>query len=114
MLQLSDKWTICKKIYTCLQSFNIEFKDRVKKLVKTPASLSKLNQNKTTLYDKIKKHETVEELLQINVKFLNKLPAKELQSFFDFEMHDIQQRPALLLDKVISISSPSISTLMKY
>ena len=24
-LQLSDKWTICKKIYTCLKSFNIEF-----------------------------------------------------------------------------------------
>ena len=35
--------------------------DRVNKIVKTPASLSKLNQNKTNLYDKMKKHEIVEE-----------------------------------------------------
>ena len=70
--------------------------DRVTKIVKTPASLSKLNQNKTNLYDKIKKHEIVEELRQRNVKFLSTLPAKELKSFFDFEMHGIQRRPALL------------------
>ena len=70
--------------------------DRVTKIVKTPASLSKLNQNKTNLYDKIKKHEIVEELRQRNVKFLSTLPAKELKSFFDFEMHGIQRQPVLL------------------
>ena len=31
-----------------------------------------------------------------NVKFLSTLPAKELKSFFDFEMHGIQRQPALL------------------
>ena len=70
--------------------------DRINKTVKTPASLSKLNQNKTNLYDKIKKHKIVEELRQRNVKFLSTLPAKELKSFFDFEMHGIQRRPTLL------------------
>ena len=69
--------------------------DRVTKTVKTPASLSKLNQNKTKLYDKIKKHEIIEELRQRNVKFLSTLPAKELKSFFDFERHGIQRRPGL-------------------
>ena len=44
----------------------------------------------------MKKHEIVEELRQRNVKFLSTLPAKELQSFFDFEMHGIQRLPALL------------------
>ena len=58
--------------------------------------MSKLNQNKTNLYDKMKKQEIVEELCQRNVKFLSTLPAKELQSFFDFEMHGIQRLPALL------------------
>ena len=68
--------------------------DRVNKIVKTPASLSKLNQNKTNLF-----FETVEELCQRNVKFLSTLPAKELQSFFDFEMHGIQRRTALLFEQ---------------
>ena len=31
-------------------------------MVKTPASLRKLNQNKTNLYDKMKKHEIAEEI----------------------------------------------------
>ena len=44
----------------------------------------------------MKKHEIVEELRQRNVKFLSTLPAKELKSFFDFKMHGIQRRPALL------------------
>ena len=44
----------------------------------------------------MKKHKIVEELRQRNVKFLSKLPAKELQSFFDFEMLGIQRLPALL------------------
>ena len=44
----------------------------------------------------MKKHEIVEKLSQRYVKFLSTLPAKELQSFFDFEMHGIQQLPALL------------------
>ena len=69
----------------------LSLQDRVNKIVKTPASLSKLNQNKTNLF-----FETVEELCQRNVKFLSTLPAKELQSFFDFEMHGIQRLPALL------------------
>ena len=58
--------------------------------------MSKLNQNKTNLYYKMKNQEIVEELCQRNVKFQSTLPAKELQSFFDFEMHDIQRLPALL------------------
>ena len=61
---------------------------RVNKIVKTLASLRKLNQNKTNLYDRMKKHKIGE--------FLSTLPAKELQSFFDFEMHGIQRLPALL------------------
>ena len=44
----------------------------------------------------MKKHEIVEELRQRNVKLLSSLPAKELKSFFDFEMHVIQRWPALL------------------
>ena len=44
----------------------------------------------------MKKHEILEELRQRNVKFLSTLPAKELQSFFDFEMHRIQRLRALL------------------
>ena len=47
----------------------------------------------------MKKHEIVEELRQRN-KFFSKLPAKELQSFFDFEIHGIQRLPALLLPLV--------------
>ena len=74
----------------------LSLQDRVNKIIQTTASLSKLNQNKTNLYDKMKKHEIVEELRQRNVKFLSILPAKELQSFFDFEMHGIQRLPALL------------------
>ena len=74
----------------------LSLQDRVNKIVKTPASLSKLNQNKTKLYDKMKKHEIVEELRQRNVEFLSKLPAKKLQSFFDFEMHGLQRLHALL------------------
>ena len=92
----------------------LSLQDRVNKIVKTPASLSKPNQNKTNLYNKIKKHETVEELRQRNAKFLNTLPAMELQSF-DFEMHGIQRPIYYLpccLDKAISVSSLSISTLM--
>ena len=63
----------------------------VNKIVKTLASLSKLSQNKTNLYDRIKKHKIGE--------FLSTLPAKELQSFFDFEMHGIQRRTALLFEQ---------------
>ena len=74
----------------------LSLQDRVNKIVKTLASLCKLNQNKTNLYDKMKKHEIAEELRQRNVKFLSTLPAKELQSFFDFEMHGMQRLPALL------------------
>ena len=74
----------------------LSLQDRVNKIVKTPASLSKLNQSKTNLYDKMRKHEIIEELRQKNVKFLRTLPAKELQSYFDFEMHGIQRLPALL------------------
>ena len=44
----------------------------------------------------MKKHEIVEELRQRNVEFLSKLPAKKLQSFFDFEMHGLQRLHALL------------------
>ena len=77
----------------------LSLQDRVNKIVKTPASMSKLNQNKTNLYDKMKKHEIAEELRQRNVKFLSTLPAKELQSLFDFEMHDIQRLLALLFGK---------------
>ena len=44
----------------------------------------------------MKKHEIFEELCQRNVTFLRKLPAKELQTFFDFEMHCIQRLPGLL------------------
>ena len=69
----------------------LSLQDGVNKIVKTPASLSKLNQNKTNTYDRMKKHEIVEELRQRNVKFLSTLPAMELQSFFDFEMHGIQR-----------------------
>ena len=83
--------------YTHVSNLSIlSLQDRVNKIVKTPASLSKLNQNKTKLYDKMKKHETVEELRQRNVEFLSKLPAKKLQSFFDFEMHGLQRLHALL------------------
>ena len=44
----------------------------------------------------MKKHEIVEELHQRNLKFQSKLPASELKSFFDFEMHGIQRLPTLL------------------
>ena len=44
----------------------------------------------------MKKHEIAEERRQRNVKFLSTLPAKELQSLFDFEMHSIQQLKPLL------------------
>ena len=54
----------------------MNLQDRVNEIVKTTASLSKLHQNKTKLYDKMKNHEIFEELLQGNVKFLIKLPAK--------------------------------------
>ena len=74
----------------------LSLQDRVNKIIQTTASLSKLNLNKTNLYGKMKKHEIVEELHQRNVRFLSTLPAKELQSFFDFEMHGIQRLPALL------------------
>ena len=78
----------------------LSLQDRVNKIVKTPASLSKLNQSKTNLYDKMRKHEIIEELCQKNVKFLRTLPAKELQSYFDFKMHGIQRLPALLFGQV--------------
>ena len=68
----------------------LSLQDRVNKIVKIPAYLSKLNQNKTNLYEKTKKYETVEELRQRNVKLISTLPAEELQSFFNFEMHGIQ------------------------
>ena len=44
----------------------------------------------------MKKHKIVGELRQRNVNFLSTLPAKELQSFFDFEMHGMQQLRTLL------------------
>ena len=44
----------------------------------------------------MKKHKIVGELRQRNVNFLSTLPAKELQSFFGFEMHGMQQLPTLL------------------
>ena len=74
----------------------LSLQERINKIIKTPASPSKLNQNKPNLDNKMKKHETVEELCQRNVKFLITLPKKELQSFFDFEMHGMQRLPALL------------------
>ena len=84
--------------YTHVSNLSIlSLQDRVNKIVKTPASLSKLNQNKTKLYDKMKKHEIVEELRQRNVEFLSKLPAKELQSFFNFEKHGIQRLPPSMI-----------------
>ena len=45
----------------------------------------------------MKKHEIVEELRQRNVEFLSKLPAKELQSFFNFEKHGIQRLPPSMI-----------------
>ena len=44
----------------------------------------------------MKKDKIVDELHQRNVKFLSTLPENELQSLFDFKMHGIQRRPALL------------------
>ena len=49
----------------------LSLQDRLKKMVKTRASLRKLNRNKANLYDKMREHEIVEELRQRNVKFLS-------------------------------------------
>ena len=61
--------------------------------------MSKLNQNKTNLYDMTEKYESVEELRQRNIKYIT-LPAKKVQSFFDFEMHGIQILPDLLFGQI--------------
>ena len=46
-----------------------------------------------------KKYESVEELRQGNIKYIT-LPAKKVQSFFDFEMHGILILPDLLFGQI--------------
>ena len=89
----------------------LSLKDSVYEIVKTPASLSKLNRNKTKLYDKMKNHEIVEEIRQRNVRFPSKLPAKDYKASLTLRYMVYNHYLPCSLDKVISISSISTQLL---
>ena len=74
----------------------LDIKDRIKKVTKTPSSISRLKQNKTNLYQNLKKNEIITELRQRDIKCYESLPVKDLRAMLEEEVHGIQRLPALL------------------
>ena len=96
-------WVICtvhanhvKNIASSNKKNVMSIKERIGKVKITTTSVSRLEKNITKLYENIKKIEIIDELHQRNVKFSSSLPQKDLMSLLQYEVHGIQQLPALL------------------
>ena len=77
---------------------NLSLAGQMSKICLTNASKKKLKENKLKLYKNLKKHDTVEELHEINIRFNCNLEIKVLQNLLDTEMHGMHRLPALLFD----------------
>lgn len=76
---------------------NIE--DRLSELLLSERSQNQSKMKKMKVFEKLKKHEIVEELNSRNIKFTCEAPVLTLQSKIEDTMHGIQRVPALMYEE---------------